>query len=126
MKLPEFGLLTDENINPIVAAELRAMGFDVFDVCENGLFGSEDTVLLSRARADGRVVVTHDSDFGTLAVARMEPLVGILYLRPGHIDPKFTLESFRSVVERNQDLAPPFIVVAKRTGNIVRIRVRNL
>lgn len=69
MKLPEFGLLTDENINPIVAAELRAMGFDVFDVCENGLFGSEDTVLLSRARADGRVVVTHDSDFGTLAVA---------------------------------------------------------
>ncbi len=126
MKLQQFSLLTDENIHPVVVAELRAIGFDVFDVCEHSLFGTDDPTLLDLARSSGRVVVTHDSDFGTLAVVRMEPIIGILYLRPGHIDPEFTLKSFRSVLERDIDLTPPFILVAKRTGDVVKIRVRNL
>ena len=36
MKLRDFGLLTDENLDPDVIAFLRQAGFDVFDVCENG------------------------------------------------------------------------------------------
>jgi predicted nuclease of predicted toxin-antitoxin system len=126
LRLSAFGLLTDENIHPVVVAELRAMGFDVYDVCENGLFGRDDIALLQLAQSQGRVVVTHDSDFGTLTVARLEPFVGIIYLRPGHIDPQFTKESLRLVVAQDLELVPPFIVVAKRTANSVTIRVRNL
>ncbi len=126
MRLSDFGLLTDENIHTAVVAELRAIGFDVYDVCENGLFGWDDSALLQLAHAQGRAVVTHDRDFGTLTVARLEPFVGIVYLRPGHIDPQFTIESLRSIVAQDLELAPPFIVVAKRTANSVTIRVRNL
>ena len=126
MKLQDFGLLTDENIHPAVVAELRTMGFDIFNVCEKGLFGVDDSTLLDLARSAGRLVVTHDSDFGTLSVARMEPLVGILYLRPGHIDPEFTMQSLRSILAMEMDLMPPFILVAKRTGTTVKVRVRNL
>jgi predicted nuclease of predicted toxin-antitoxin system len=78
VKLSDFGLLTDENVHAAVVAELRAMGFDVYDVRENGLFGWEDSALLQLAQSQGRAVVTHDSDFGTLTVARLEPFVGIV------------------------------------------------
>ena len=36
MKLRDFGLLTDENLDPDVVAFLRRQGFDVSDVCEDG------------------------------------------------------------------------------------------
>jgi predicted nuclease of predicted toxin-antitoxin system len=126
LKLCDFPFLTDENIHPAVIAELRASGHDVFDVCENGLMGSHDTVLLKLANSMHRVVITHDRDFGALSIARMEPIVGVVFLRPGHINPQFTIESLRLLFSRDLDLAPPFLLIAKRTGNSVTIRVRNL
>lgn len=93
MKLSDFGLLTDENLEVEVVAFLRQSGFDVLDVCENGLHRSTDVDLLQRATRENRVVVTHDSDFGALAILRGEPVIGILFLRPGHIDPQFTIET---------------------------------
>lgn len=126
MKLSDFGLLTDENLEVEVVAFLRQSGFDVLDVCENGLQGTTDVALLQRATRENRVVVTHDSDFGTLAILQGEPIVGILFLRPGHIDSQFTIETLKSLLTSNPDVLPPFVVVAKRTGNIVTVRVRQL
>jgi predicted nuclease of predicted toxin-antitoxin system len=91
MKIRDFGLLTDENLDPAVVLWLRQAGFDVFDVCEQGLQGSSDLALLQLAVTQNRLIVTHDSDFGTLAILQGEPVVGLLYLRPGHIDPQFTV-----------------------------------
>lgn len=126
MKLRDFGLLTDENLDPDVVAFLRRQGFDVSDVCEDGLQGSTDVALLQRAVAANRVVVTHDPDFGTLAILQKEPVVGILFLRPGHIDPQFTIETLQSVLSANPDVTPPFVIVARRKGIKVTIRVRLL
>ncbi|MBC7821162.1 MAG: DUF5615 family PIN-like protein [Planctomycetaceae bacterium] len=126
MKLRDFGLLTDENLDPDVVAFLRRQGFDVSDVCEDGLQGSTDVALLQRAVAANRVVVTHDPDFGTLAILQKEPVVGILFLRPGHIDPQFTIETLQSVLSANPDVTPPFVIVARRKGVKVTIRVRLL
>ena len=126
MKLHEFAFLTDENIHPVVVAELRAGGCDVFDVCENGLKGSEDAALLRLARSLNRVVITHDRDFGGLSIARLEPVVGIVFLRPGHIDPQFTIQTLRRLFEQDLDLAAPFLLVAKRGRNAVNIRLRSL
>jgi predicted nuclease of predicted toxin-antitoxin system len=78
VKLREFGLLTDENIDPAVVSHLRTIGFDVLDVCESGLQGSSDVDLLRRAVGERRVVVTHDADFGTLAILQGEPIVGLV------------------------------------------------
>lgn len=49
MKLRAFGLLTDENIDAAVIAFLRSAGFDVWDVCENNVYGSADVILMRRA-----------------------------------------------------------------------------
>ena len=126
MKLKELRFLADENIHADVAAHLRSLGCDVIAVNSSGLTGAPDDQVLAAAVREQRVVLTHDSDFGELTVARREPVVGIMYLRPGHIDPTFTVATIDAVAAANLDLRPPFLLVARRTGQDVRIRLRDL
>ena len=85
MRPLEFPLLADENINPEVVLGLRALGKDVATAVGEGLCGRTDVEVLRLAHTQGRVVLTHDSDFGTLAIHAGEPVTGIIYLRPGNI-----------------------------------------
>jgi len=124
MKIRDFPLLTDENISPIVVEYLRQEGFDVLDVTENGWQGTIDSDHLKRAYTDGRIVVTHDGDFGSLAIQNGQPLNGIFYLRPGHHDPAVTIDTIKIVLADDPDLQVPFLLVAKRGINQVTIRVR--
>lgn len=126
MKIREFGLLTDENLDPEVVQWLIDQGFDVLDVARSRLHGSPDVALLRRAAAEGRLIVTHDSDFGTLAILQGEPVIGILFLRPGHIDPQFTIGTLSSLLTLDPEVNPPFILVARRTGDQVTIRLRGI
>ena len=73
-----------------------------------------------------RVVVSHDPDFGELAVARGEATIGIVYIRPGHIVAEFTIGTVRTLLARDPEVTPPFVVVAERSKNRVKIRVRQL
>ncbi len=126
MKLRQFPLLTNENIDPDVVAGLRGLGFDVLDVVESGRTGASDVELLRWANSQGRVVFTHDADFGTLAILQNEPLVGLVFLRPGHIDAQFTLGTIRALLDTDLDMTPPFVLVARRRGSHLTIRLRAL
>ena len=126
MKLLQFPLLTDENIDADVVRFLRQRGFNVLDVCEEGLRGAADIDVIRRAVAENRVIVTHDSDFGTLAVHAGERIVGLLFLRPGHIDPTFTIGTIQAILDRDLDVTPPFVLVARRSGMDVKMRYRPL
>lgn len=126
MILRDFSLFNDENIHADVVALLRGEGLDVRDVKESGLIGANDLDLIRLAFADSRVFLTHDSDFGALAVVVGEPVIGLVYLRPGHISPGFTIDTLRVLLGQTLNLNPPFILVAERTASTVRIRVRNL
>jgi len=120
----DFPLLADENIHADVVLALVARGKDARSVFDEGLVGNDDVDILRAAHAQGRVVLTHDSDFGTLAYRTGEPFTGIVYLRPGHIAAKFVLEILSAIEETEFDVKPPFLVVAERKENAVRIRVR--
>jgi predicted nuclease of predicted toxin-antitoxin system len=126
MKPLSFPLLADENIRPEVVQALRAQGKDIRTVHDEGLTGHPDIEILRRAHQLGRAVATHDSDFGRLAVLTGEPIVGIIYLRPGHIGPAFVLEAIAAIESLDEDVEPPFIVVSDRREDLVRIRVRRL
>ena len=106
MKPLEFPLLADENIHPDVVSALRERRCDVTTVAEAGLGGAADDAVLRHAVAEGRVVCTHDSDFGSLAFQGDEPFVGIIYLRPGHIDPRFVLEMIDAVGSTAGEVEP--------------------
>ena len=93
MRLTQFAFLADENIHPEVVGFLQQRGLDVLTATEAGLAGAADTEILRVAFATHRVVLTHDSDCGTLAVAAGQPVRGIVYIRPGHIEVQFTIAS---------------------------------
>jgi predicted nuclease of predicted toxin-antitoxin system len=126
MNLSEFSLLADQNIHSDVVAHLRECQFDIVSVADLRLQGANDLTLIRLAFNQQRVVVTHDPDFGTLAILQGEPIVGILFLRPGHIRAEFTNATIDSVLSANLDVTPPFIVVAQRTVAGITIRVRQL
>jgi len=125
MKPLDFPLLADENIHPGVIEALRAAGGDLRSILTEGLAGKEDREILRHAHARGCVVLTHDSDFGTLAIREGEPYTGIIYVRPGHIAPKFVLEILEAVRTIPVDSNPPFVIVAERREQHVRVRVRS-
>lgn len=125
MSIRNFKLLTDENIHAEVTKFLRTCGFDVLDVRESQLIGSNDDELLKTCVQQERVIVTHDSDFGRLALLAGQSIIGIIFLRPGHVDPHFTINNVQAILDVDPKLAAPFVLVARRHGNRVRLRVRS-
>jgi predicted nuclease of predicted toxin-antitoxin system len=79
LKLLDFKLLADENIHADVIEFLRVQGCDVVSVAERNLIGASDGELLMLSVAERRVVFTHDSDFGTLAILGGHDVIGIVY-----------------------------------------------
>lgn len=69
---------TDEHIARAVVAGLRERGIDVITVAEASMTGATDDAQLAYARADGRVLITHDTDFLGMHAAGA-PHSGIAY-----------------------------------------------
>lgn len=124
MKLADFGWVVDENLDPLVVQALRNRGLRVVDVCEQGWQSLDDTEILQNATNLNCLVVTQDSDFGKLTVLQKLPLIGIVFLRPGHLTTPFILELLDFLFLQDPELESPFIVVAKRSKDIFSVRVR--
>lgn len=58
--------LIDNNLSPRLASELTLLGHDVVHVRSVGLGAATDEAVLERARVDERVLISADTDFGTL------------------------------------------------------------
>lgn len=126
MSLQDFQFLTDENIDAELVEFLRQQGLDVLDIKEMQMFRLPDKDVLGMAYAQSRVVISQDSDFGTLIFRDKAPFIGAIYLRPGHQSPQIHIESFQAILDGQLDLAEPFILVAEHTGEMVKIRLRTL
>jgi predicted nuclease of predicted toxin-antitoxin system len=113
-------LVADMDIAVPVVHFLRRHGVDVLSAREEGWGALTDSQILARAHAMGRFVLTHDADFGTLAMHRGEPLTGIVYLRPGGRPPAQVMADLQALLEAEIDWTPPVIAVY-RTG---RLRLR--
>lgn len=122
--LGDLPLLADENVQEAVISELRTGGHEVYSVIEEGLREADDEVILRYAQERNWVVVTHDSDFGALAVFRGRPIFGIVYLRPGHIKPQYVLETLSAILPMSVE--PPFLLIAERKAERVQTRLRRL
>lgn len=62
--------LVDANLSPRLADLLGSAGHDAVAVREVGLADASDEEILDRASSEGRVLISHDTDFGTLLAAR--------------------------------------------------------
>ena len=74
-------LLVDANLSPRVAELLNEAGHDVRHVLEIGLGSASDAAILASADADGRVVVSSDSDFGALLARQVRASPSFVLIR---------------------------------------------
>lgn len=121
MKLQRVNILTDENISPKVVKFLREQGLNVLDTKEQGWHGKDDEKLLQIAYQQQRFVLTHDSDFGTLAINQEQPCYGILYLRLKNLKPQNVIRVCQQVLHRDVEVFPGTILVIGEN----RIRIRH-
>jgi predicted nuclease of predicted toxin-antitoxin system len=73
-------LLADECVDMRVVRQLRTAGHDVLSILETEP-GIMDAVVLERALAAGRILITHDKDFGPLLLGASAAGPGAFLLR---------------------------------------------
>jgi predicted nuclease of predicted toxin-antitoxin system len=74
-------LYLDQCLRTEVSCALRGEGYDIVRASEVGQARADDAQILSRAMADGRILVTLDEHFGNWAVLPLERHPGVIRLK---------------------------------------------
>ena len=116
--------LIDNAISPEVSALLRAAGHDAVHVRDRGLASATDAEVIDLAVAEDRIIVSADTDFGSLLVLQKAARPSVIVFRHGaprrpSAQAALLLANLNAVAD---DLTRGAIVVFRRD----RIRVRRL
>ena len=116
--------LVDNALSPVMAEGLRRAGHDAIHVRDYRLQESEDEVIFDRAAREERIIVSADTDFGTLLALRREKTPSVILLRrmvPRRPESQVSF-LLSNLIEIAESLERGAVVVIEET----RLRVRPL
>ena len=114
--------LADMGISPQSVAFLQGLGYDAVHLHAQGLDHLEDWAILGRAQEEGRILLTHDLDFGELIAASGARLPSIVVFRLRNMRPERVNRYLESIVSEHRELLAQGAIISVTEGQI-RVRV---
>jgi len=116
--------LIDNALSPVVAEGLRQANHDAIHVRDLGLAAADDETIVEHADRDQRVIVSADTDFGTILAMRNAASPSVILFRGA--TPRNPIGQVKLLIANLAAIAPSI-----ERGDVVvlepqRIRVRSL
>ncbi len=116
-------LLIDNPLSPFIADELKKTNYDAIHVRDYDMQSASDEEIFDKAAIEDRILISADTDFGTLLALRGEKKPSIVLFKHPVKRPEFQLNLLLANL--------PFISKELDEGSIVvfeasRIRIRKL
>ena len=113
--------LIDNALSPIIAQGLQKAGFEAIHVRDIGLHTAPDSVIFESAFKNDQIIVSADTDFGTLLALQHNSKPSVILFRCTNKRPKSQLSLLLSHISKIKDaLIAGSIVVFE--DNRIRIR----
>lgn len=115
--------LADMGVSPLTVNALLTQGYDAIHLSEEGLFYLADSLIISKAKAENRVILTFDLDFGELLAFSGDTFPSVIIFRLEKANPDYVLSKLNPILQKYQDVLQSGAIIVIKDNSY---RIRNL